>query len=346
MSESADYTPAPHWGGYDFATARRAYADNVVARGSVTPASIGLDPSSLVPEALKSEAEAPFVLVTDVTGSMGEWPTAIFSKLPYLEHEGKDYLGEDMEICFAAIGDHTQGDKYPLQVRPFVKGTGLKEALEKLIHEKGGGGDSEESYELAACYFAENCETPNAVRKPLMIFIGDEGIHSVLTADDATRWCKASVKRATPKELFARLRQKFEVYIIRKPYNCDAQNSSPANDKIQNQWEELLGADHVVSLPEPQRVVDVIFGILGEFTGRYDDFVKELRERQGKDKDGDHKINVVLKSLRSLHEKKSLKKLPPPARAKSITRKSVSKGSTPSKKGSSGGAINLRDEDD
>lgn len=345
MSESGDYTPAPHWGGYDFASAKRAYTDKVVARGPVTPAAIGLDPTNLVPDKLVSEAEAPFIVCVDVTGSMGEWPATIFSKLPYLEHEGKEYLGQDMEISFAAIGDHTQGDKYPLQVRPFVKGTDLKDALEKLIHEKGGGGDSEESYELAACFYGEHCECPNAVRKPLMIFIGDEGIHSVMTEDDANKWCKTKIsKRTTPQELFVKLRQKFEVYIIRKPYNCDAQKSSPQNDRIQQQWEELLGVDHVIALPDASRVVDVIFGILGMFTGRYDDFVKELKERQGKDADGDKKINVVLNSLKSVCDKKSLKKLPPPAKAKSVTKKTLAAKRSPST--ISANPISLRDEDD
>jgi hypothetical protein len=30
---------------------------------------------------------------------MGDWPATMFSKLPYLENEGKEYLGEDFEIC-------------------------------------------------------------------------------------------------------------------------------------------------------------------------------------------------------------------------------------------------------
>lgn len=342
MSESGDYTPAPHWGGYDFASARRAYTDDVVARVVTNPVSIGVDPVNLVPDELVSQSENPFVIACDVTGSMGDWPATIFSKLPYLEHEGKEYLGEDMEICFAAIGDHIAHDKHPLQVRPFVKGAELADELKKLIHDHGGGGDHEESYELAAAFFAENCKFPKAIRKPLMIIIGDEGVHAALNAADAKKWAKATVaKVAAPPELFAKLRQKFEVYIIRKPYNCTAQNSSPANDRIQKQWEDLLGPDHVVALGDPARVVDVIFGILGAFTGRYDDFVKELKARQGKDADGAHKIDVVLNSLRSVTAPvKSVKALPPPARAKSITRK-PSRGA--SKSGGKG--ISLSDDD-
>lgn len=328
MSESGDYTPAPNWGGHDFASARNAYKD-VVDRSYVTAVNTGVTHDDLIPDSVSTDCENPLVIICDVTGSMGEWPVTLFSKLPYLEHEGKDYLGEDMEISFAAIGDAPHGDKYALQVQPFVKGPALKDSLAKLIHEKGGGGDSEESYELAGLYYAENCETPNAIRKPLCIIIGDEGVHSVLTVDEATKWCKTSITdRLIPRQVFDRLKAKFDVYIIRKPYNCDGNTSSPENSKIQAQWEHLLGEDHVVSLTDPARVVDVIFGILGQVTGRYDDFVKELNERQGKDRDGAAKIDVVLKSLRSIRSTPAVskKKLPEPSKAKSVTRRTGSVG--------------------
>lgn len=341
MSESGDYTPAPHWGGHDFVSARRDYND-VVDVSYKKAVAIGIAPNTLIPDSVSTDCENPFVIICDVTGSMGEWPVTIFSKLPYLEHEGKEYLGDDMEISFAAVGDAPAGDKYPLQVQPFTKGADLKSALGKLIHEKGGGGDAEESYELAALYYAENCETPNAIRKPLCIIIGDEGVHNILTESEATTWCKTSIdKRLSPGDVFKRLKAKFDVYIIRKPYDCVGDSSSPSNTKIQRQWESLLGSDHVVSLPDAARVVDVIFGILGQVTGRYDDFVKELRERQGKDKDGDDKINIVLKSLHTIHSKpsKTQKKLPSPSRAVSVTNRKDGGGS-PGKK-----SISLLDDE-
>ncbi len=323
MSESGDYEPAENWSGHDFATARDTYKD-VASRSYAKAVAIDVKPESLVPDEVSTDCESPLVIAIDVTGSMEEWPITIFSKLPYLEHEADEYLGTDVEISFAAIGDHTCSDRYPLQVQPFVRGSALKESLEKLIHEKGGGGDSDESYELAGLYYAKNCHTPKSIRKPLMIIIGDEGIHSILAKADADRLCKTDIEesRLTPQEIFCELRKKFEVYIIRKPYQVFDNHGSAANTRVQNLWESLLGADHVVSLPDPQRVVDVIFGILGQFTGRYDEFVEELNERQGKDKDGQAKINVVLKSLRSIRDpddKKSMKKLPSPSTAKSVT---------------------------
>lgn len=318
MAESSDYSPAPYWSGYSGATARKAYTDNNIAKG--TAAAIGVKPTSLIPDKLICKAENPVVIACDVTGSMGEWIATIFSKLPYLEHEGKVYLGDDMEISFAAIGD-VFNDRYPLQVQPFSSGISMKESLEKLVHEKGGGGTSEESYDLAAMYYANNAEFPNSIRKPIMIIIGDEGVYSFIAKDHAETWAKVSLQdRMEVKELFALLRKKYNVWIVRKPYMSTTNYPSSAETRIQSQWCELLGDDHVVSLPEADRVVDVIFGILAQETGKNDYFEKELKERQGKDVDGAHKINVVLNSLHNATAKKSMPKLPPPARAKSITK--------------------------
>lgn len=322
MSESGDYSPAPHWAGYDFASARSAYRD-VIDRSYDDAIKKGVGANECVPEKIETSAESPLIIACDVTGSMGEWPQTIFSKLPYLEHEGQEYLGDDFQISFAAIGDGPVGDRYPIQIRPFVRGAQLKDELASLIVEGGGGGNAEEGYDLCALYYAENCSCPGAIRKPIFIFIGDEGIYSYVDKAYAKEWCHVDLKeRLEPKAVFERLKEKFSVYIIRKPYNCSGNSSSASNDRIQNQWVEFLGEDHVVSLPDPKRVVDVIFGILAKETGRIEYFRDELEDRQGKDRDGKDKIAAVLKSLHTIHtDDKSVKKIEGPKKAKSVTMK-------------------------
>jgi hypothetical protein len=343
MSESGDYRPAPWAAAHNFADAKKDYL--VKADRTYSAAvSAGVAATDLVPAKLVCEAEYPLVILCDVTGSMAEWPATIFSKLPYLEHEGKQYLGDDMEISFAAIGDGPCHDKYPLQVQPFVSGQKLKDSLDKLIHEKGGGGTSEESYDLAALYYDKNVEYPNAIRKPILIFIGDEGIYPDVDRVLAESICKVPLKdRVSSKNVFQSLAQKYAVYVIRKPYCCSEDSPSAREIAIREQWMEYLGADHVLSLPSAERVVDVIFGILGKESGKMDYFEKELKERQLKDKDGAAKVSVVLKSIHSIHNPASLKKLPPPAKAKSVTRH-TKKPSNPPSIGS--GPVSLRDEDD
>lgn len=322
MSETGDYTPAPHWAGHNFATARRAYDDHAAASYSKAVSS-GVDAKTLVPEEVSTESESPLIIACDVTGSMKAWPATIFSKLPYLEHEGKEYLGDDFQICFAAIGD-AFSDKYALQVQPFAKGTELKDTLDKLIIEGGGGGTSQESYDLAALYFDRKVNCPKAIRKPMLIIIGDEGIYNFIDESKAETFCRVKLEqKIAPKEVFDSLKKKFCVYVIRKPYNCSTNNRNEDDIRIQSQWEDMLGADHVVALPEADRVVDVIFGILAEETGRRKYFEKELKDRQLPDKDGSHKVDVVLTSLRSIHNtKKSVKKLAnPDAKGRSITKR-------------------------
>ena len=349
MSESGDYVPAPNWVGVNdnFKSARVAY-DDVRKRSYDDAAKVSIsdiNPNDHVPASIKTNAEAPLVIITDVTGSMGEWPGVIFSKLPYLEFESQEYLGDDMEISFAAVGDAPHPDKYPLQVLPFAKGKDLKSSLEKLIHEGGGGGTGEESYELAALYYARNCEMPEAIRKPVCIFIGDEGIYSTISTSDAKTWARVDDAKLSPEAAFKQLKEKFSVYIIRKPYNCSGNNQSESDQRIQKQWIDFLGDDHVVSLPNADRVVDVIFGILAKETGRIEYFEKELKDRQGKDKDGKDKIAIVMKSLVTMHKidkDVSLKKLEGPKGAKS---KSVTPSKKAgSKKGGSTKSISLLDD--
>ena len=331
MSESGDYTPAAHWSGHNFVSAKRAYRD--VADRSLTEAKAkNIDPKDLFPKKLSTNSEAPLVIGFDVTASMDDWPVTICSKLPYLEYEGQEYLGDGMEISWCAFGD-SKYDRYPFQARGFCKGKKLKTELDKLVHERGGGGNQTESYDLAARYYANNCEMPEAIRKPIFIFICDEGIYDSPNAAD---WTSTEGVDGDWKDHFNALCQKFSVYCIRKQYH--------GNEKeVRSQWGEAIGEDRVIQLQDANRVVDVIFGLLANETGRIEYFEDELRERQGKDKDGDDKIEKVLVSLHSIHgERKSVKKLAGPkggGKSKSV----AVKGKAP--KGGKAKSISLLDDE-
>lgn len=342
MPESSDFSPAP-WASYDtFKDARAAY-DVHVGRSYDDAVRKALPPKSLVPDSISTDSAAPIIIFCDQTGSMGDWPAQIFAKLPYLDHEARFYFGDDYKIAFGAIGDADTDppEQYPLQIRPFTNGKELETKLKELVVEGKGGGQYSESYELGALYAEHNIECSNAIR-PILIFIGDEMPKEVVSPEQAEHWC--GIKDAEPQltlNLFERLKQKYSVYLVRKPYgtsNVDGEDS--LNKQIRETWEKLLGADHIAILPNASRVVDVIFGIFAKETGKIDEFKKELVDRQGKDRDGKDKINVVMKSLNTIHsvkheppalsDKKSLKKLP--AGAVSVTRRSGS-GPTKTSKG-------------
>lgn len=302
MPEYDDYQPAD-WSAKDtFASARAAYDANA-GRGYTDAKTKGVQVSSLVPVGMTSYAMVPIVILCDQTGSMGDWPATIFSKLGYLDHECKFYFGADYELCFGAFGDAQKHEDYPLQIRPFVKEAGLKEELMKLIIEGGGGGNYIESSELGALYVLKNIQVPNAV-KPILIIITDEKCYDTITPEDAKHWAKVDLQeRMTAKALFDELKTKWATYLVRKPYgsstNVDNENST--DKMIREHWEQLLDTDHMAYLPDASRVVDVIFGIFAKETGKVDDFRKELEDRQGKDVDGDKKIATVYKALATVH---------------------------------------------
>lgn len=306
MAETADYDPGD-WKGYDFKSARAVY-DAHAGRSYTDAKSKKIDASALIPDKVETKSTAPLVIACDVTGSMGEWPAVIFSKLPYLDLEGKEYLGEGLEISFAAVGD-IYSDDYPLQIRPFSKGTDLTEQLKKLVVEGNGGGQYKESYDVAAAYYARNCEMPNAIQ-PIFIFIGDEGLYDFLDKEGASKWARTDEEgRFSVEQIIGELKRKFSVYLVRKPYGSGYKTNKKddLDIKIQRQWEELLGEDHVCHLPDASRVVDVIFGILAKETGRVDYFKKELKDRQKPEQ-----VSVVMKSLNSIHA------LPPAASLKKL----------------------------
>lgn len=295
MAEGDDYTPAT-WATKDsFASARSAY-DAYAGRSYSAATSSGKTSADLLPRSISTDSPAPIVIVCDVTGSMGEWPATIFSKLPYLDNEmRKEYFGEGAQICFAAVGD-AYSDKFPMQAGEFASGEDMKTRLTSLVIEGGGGGGGSESYELAALYFARNVEMPRAIRKPIFIMIGDELPYDTIPSDISERYAHtASPKTQHVDEVFKELAKKYSVYYIRKPYGSASEND-PTNSHQHKRWASLVGEDRVVFLPEAGRVVDVIFGIFAREAGKIDYFTKELVERQRPDQ-----VKVVMKSLATVH---------------------------------------------
>lgn len=286
MSESGDYSPGD-WKGYDFDNARKAY-DVHVGRSYNEAKKDNKRVSDLIPLCLETNSPAPLVILCDVTGSMGNWPAVIFSKLPYLDNECKEYLGEDMEVSFAATGD--MQDSYPLQVRAFHKGRELETQLKELVIEGGGSGpeSAHEAYELAALYYSRNVKMPQA-KHPILIFIADEFFHDTIDQQLAKVGHIDIKKTHNTMDVFEELKKKFAVYVIRKPY-------SGADDEINKQWTMALGEDHIAMLDDPSRVVDVIFGILAKETDKIKYFKQEIEERQNAGQ-----VATVYKSLKTIH---------------------------------------------
>ncbi len=299
MSEmGGSYDPGP-WKGWDYSAAKKAHTNlrPSAGRGYSAP-STPAAATNLVPDKLMTNAKSPLVVVVDGTGSMGVFPKVIFEKLPLLDDSVKDYL-DDCEISYAMIGD-AGSDRYPLQVQPFSKGKEMVETLNKLIIEGNGGSNQQESYDLAALYYARNVEMPKA-NKPILVWVCDEGIYPKVTADWAKKYAKVDgAGGLTREKLFEELQSKYSVYVIRKHYGGGVSGDlmTGANLRINQEWESLVGADRMAILNDPKRVVDVILGLLAHETGKVDFFKKEIEWRQTPEQ-----VKTVYKSMVSVGKK-------------------------------------------
>src|SRR3989339_1416261 len=209
-------------------------------RGGKTEAPVGKD--------LISESTHPLVVITDVTGSMNEWPGIIFEKLPLLGDEVKRYA-PDYVISFAAVGD-ARCDRYPLQVRDFAAGKPLDEHINMLFPE-GGGGDNPESYGVAAYYYVNHCQIDKAV-KPILIFILDAPYHEKVLKSEIMKCTGDDAQSVDTKAVFRQLMTKFTVYIVYRGH---------IDDSSAELWKSLVGAQQVVPISEPRDVVEILIGI-------------------------------------------------------------------------------------
>ncbi len=304
MSESGDYEPAPQWSGHDFKSARGSY-DNSAGRSYADAKAAGNTATMLLPERIAADSDQSVSIDTDFSGSMDGWDATIFSKLPYLDHEARtEYFGEDVAFSFGAIADTS--DDYPLQIRDFAKGAEMKKRLPELVHAGGGQGSAmyHEAHGLAALYRLHNADVSNAATMPIYILITDE-MPSSVSKNQAKGFAKVDISQGmSPEEIFAQLQLSYSVYVILKPYGSERLSGDTlagVTKTVYDCWEKLLGADRIALLADPNRVVDVLFGIFAKETGKIDYFRKELEKRQLPDPDGKQKVATVYKSLATIH---------------------------------------------
>jgi hypothetical protein len=293
MSESADYTATSWVPSHDYKDARAAYTSSVVDRSYSAATAARVSARDLVLPDLNIDTPS-LIVVTDVTGSMGKWPAVMFGKLPYLRHELKQYLGEDAKLIMAAVGD-AYSDNYPLQIKkPADTFEEAKEALEGLVIEGNGGGQTKESYELAAAYFAT---VPNVARsvRPILVFIGDEHPYDTINADQLRALGVTDAETRSTADAFTTLNSMYEVFLIHKPYGSSTSMDS-ITASVRDTWRPLLPPEHIIPLDAPERVVDVMFGILAAASGKVDSFKKELTDRQTPEQ-----VRTVMTALHDLY---------------------------------------------
>ena len=302
MSEGGDYEPVSWGGGHDFSSARDDYSSRAKT-SFVDAVDRGVKASDLLPKTLKTNCRNPLLINVDQTGSVGEkFLKVLFSKLPYILHEAKtEYMGKDVEVSWGATGDayNPNREKYPLQALDFATGEDSLKKMNSLVLEGDGGGSSQETYELTALYYARNVEMPKAIR-PLLIFIGDESPYAKVRKEQARviAYCDIDDDLSTG-DVFEELKREFSVYFVQKPYGNETLSQGGLTGttlRVHTDWASLVGEDHIALLDDPDRVADVIFGIMAQEAGKVQYFKKEIEDRQKPDQ-----VQSAYRALRTIH---------------------------------------------
>ncbi|HMV67020.1 MAG TPA: proprotein convertase P-domain-containing protein [Myxococcota bacterium] len=195
----------------DVAHEARAVHPSWAARTAVHPQ---LDPKAGPREVNNA---TPIVLAMDVTRSRGDDTRRLYDQLPLLMKrlEERGYV-EGPGISFAAVGDAT-ADRAPLQVSQFEADNRLDAALSAMWIEEGGGGTGQESYELAAWYYAGT----DCVRlregtggKGFFFFVGDEAFYPKVHGEHRAGVLGQEAVDVDAREAFRRLGEKFHVFLI------------------------------------------------------------------------------------------------------------------------------------
>jgi hypothetical protein len=244
-----------------------------------------IDPSKHI----TTSSRNPLVVAVDVTGSMASWPFEIFDRLPLLFNTLSQYR-EDLEICFAAIGD-AGCDRWPLQVTQFASGFDLEQLLGSLYGE-GGGGDAPESYGLFAHWLNTHVEVPEVEEPPFLIVYGDITMHSKVPAEQ--------IKHFLGDEATADVDAIEAWNTVCKTWNswflCRSLGSS--GKQVTVQWGRAIGEQKILPIEDEQRAVDYAMGLIARAWGHFGDFKENMQARQSEEKVAELSAPIEMKCPR------------------------------------------------
>jgi hypothetical protein len=232
---------------------------------------------------IATESTHPICVGMDDTGSMGDKPPVILTKLPVLGTEaGK--ISKDYAISFSLVSD-ARCDSYGLRVRDFDSGEALDEHLAALAPQ-GGGGDAPESYGIWAYYLLNHCEIDKAV-KPIAVLICDAPPHDQVLPSEVSKVTGDHVQSALNTEsLFKQLQKKFSVYVVYYGGRSET-------------WERIVGRQSVIYTSDSHvgDIVELLSGIVAGECGGYEEFEMRSSRRHSDRPDRSARVSKALKSV-------------------------------------------------
>ena len=197
----------------------------------------------------------------------------------------------DPSVSFCAIGDATCDDA-PLQITEFGQGVQLDQLISKIYLEGGGGGGSDESYELSAYFYLRHSNLVNA-ELPFFFVTGDEHFYTAILPKYFNEVFGIQEAKTNSKDIWKELCKKFNVFHLHKPYF-----QKDEDDEILNQWRLALGKERILPVQTPKACIDVILGVLALTSGTrtLQQYIEDMRDR-GQTEERIDEIREALKNL-------------------------------------------------
>jgi hypothetical protein len=208
-------------------------------------------------------------VIFDVTGSMGEVPRVLQTKLGALMRVliQKGYV-EHPQVLFGAVGD-AYCDAVPLQIGQFESGLEMDDELGKIYLEGGGGGQVHETYELAMYFMARHTSIDcyeKRGRKGYLFTIGDEKPYAVVRKQHVRDLIGDALETDLAVErVVAEAQQRYEYFHIIPTNTAHGRNA-----EVQARWKALLG-ERVLLLEDETAVCETIALAIGLCEGALDD---------------------------------------------------------------------------
>ncbi|MER7167374.1 hypothetical protein ABT336_15050 [Micromonospora sp. NPDC000207] len=246
---------------YRRATGKSAFSYSDSGARKVHPS---LDPRDAMRESRDSTEHpqsTPIAVLFDVTGSMGHVPRTLQNKLPQLlgllQRQG---YARDPQIMFGAIGDATC-DRVPLQVGQFESDNRMDDDLGRMVLEGGGGGQMQESYELAMYFMARHTATDSwdrRGRRGYLFIIGDELAYAGVKRREVAELIGDDLGEDVPiRRMVDELVERWDTY-----YLLPAGSHYARNSKVLDFWRDLLG-QNAVTLDDLDAVCETIALTIG-----------------------------------------------------------------------------------
>jgi len=220
----------------------------------------------------------PVIIGLDVTGSMG--PVLLAMAKEGLRdacqgiYDGKPI--SNPHICTLGIGD-VEYDRAPFQATQFEADIRIFEQLERLFLEKGGGGNSYESY-ILAWYFAKYRTVTDSFkkrgRKGFIFTLGDEQCTPGIPQYAFDKFFGDSKQGyMSAEQLFQEASAEWDIYHMVIKQGSHIGGLSSRYEIVRKSWSAVIGEQRVIGLNDyaqaGKKMVEVMSKEAATFTGTY-----------------------------------------------------------------------------